>query len=352
MIKKYLLGGLKIIGVVFVIIILKTLYIGGVFKTLVNYNAGETTHIYTNMAGTEDMAFDTQNNLIYISSSNRWATMLKNENPLDGIYALNLSDSVISKPKKMLTTYSGDFHPHGISVVQQDSSTYVFAVNHNKKGNFIEKFIYKDGTLMHLKSYANALMFSPNDVAAVSDSTFYVSNDHGSKSGLSRLLEDYLQLPKSYVLYFDGRHYKHVVKGLKYANGVTYSPLKKQLYIATSTGQTIGIYKPLENGNLILQHYINTHTGVDNITIDAEGAIWTAAHPKLLKFTAHAKDSTKISPSEVLKIYQKPNGVYKTELVYLNDGSEISGSSVALKYNNLLFVGDVFEHKLLRIKLN
>ncbi|MCF6213459.1 MAG: SMP-30/gluconolactonase/LRE family protein [Flavobacteriaceae bacterium] len=352
MIKKYLKLSFKIIVTILVALVLKTLYLGGVFKTIINHNKGVTEHIYTNMAGTEDVALDSKNNLLYISSTNRWAITLKGENPLDGIYALDLTDSLNLSPKKMLTTYSGDFHPHGISVLQQEGSTYLFAVNHNKNGNFIEKFIYKNGTLMHLKSYSNRLMFSPNDVAAASKNTFYTTNDHGTKKGFSRVLEDYLQQSKSYVLYFDGQHYRPVIKDLQYANGVEISGDKKTLYVAESTGQKISVYAILDNGDVRLKHYINTHTGVDNITIDAQGAIWTAAHSKLLKFAGHAKDSTKFSPSEVLKIYQKPNGVYKTEQVYLNNGSEMSGSSVALKYKKFLFVGDVFAHKLLRIKLN
>lgn len=340
-------------GILLLILVFKTLYIGGVFKSIVDYNKGKTEFVFTNMAGTEDIAYDSKQNFLYISSSNRWSAMLKHQKPLDGIYALNLNDSLNTIPKKMLTTYSGEFHPHGISIIQQDSSTYIFVVNHNDKGSFVEKFILKNGTLMHLKSYKNDLMFSPNDIAAITDSTFYVTNDHGNQPGLKQTLENYLQLPKSYVLYFNGQIYKKVIEGLKYANGINISADKNEVYVATSTGQKFYIYKRESSGTLTLQHYINTHTGIDNITIEAKnGNIWVAGHPKLLQFTNHAKDSTKISPSEVIKIYKMPNGIYKQDQIYLNDGSEISGTSVAYKFNNYVFVGDVFQHKLLIVKLN
>jgi len=277
--------------------------------------------------------------------------MLKNENPLDGIYALNLSDSLNGAPKKILTTYSGDFHPHGMSVLQQEGSTYLFVVNHNKTGSYIEKFKFKNGTLMHLKSYANDLLFSPNDVTALTDSTFYVTNDHGSRTKLGTSLEAYLQLPKSYVVYFDGQHYKKVISHLRYANGLILSADKQKLYVATSTGQKILIYNLKANGDVSLQHYINTHTGNDNITVDAAGDLWIGAHPKLLKFTVHATDSTKISPSEVLRIHRQKNGIYKQKVYYLNDGVEMSASSVAYKFGDNIYVGDVFQHKLLRISL-
>jgi len=350
MVKKYLKIGLKLALLVVLIVLLKTLYIGGVFKNFANYNAGRITRIYTNMPGTEDLAYDAVHHLLFISSANRWATTLKHENPLDGIYALNM-DSLNQVPKKILTTYSGDFHPHGISVLQQEGSTYLFVVNHNKTGSYIEKFIFENGTLKHLKSYYNALLFSPNDVTAVTDSTFYASNDHGSKTSLGISLEAYLQLPRSYVVYFDGQNYTKVISKLKYANGVILSKDKTKLYVATSTGQKVLIYKRSNNGSLSLEHYINTHTGNDNITIDKNNNLWIGAHPKLLQFTGHAADSTKISPSEVLRIHRRDDGIYTQKVFYLNNGQEISGSSVAYKFGNNIFVGDVFQHKLLRIFL-
>jgi len=302
------------------------------------------------MPGTEDLDYDRVHNLLFISSANRWATTLKHQNPHDGIYALNL-DSINQTPKKIITTYKGDFHPHGISILQQEGSTYLFVVNHNKTGSYIEKFNYKNNTLIHLKSYANALLFSPNDVAAVTDSTFYATNDHGSKTAFGTTLEAYLQLPRSYVVYFDGHKYTKVISKLRYANGVILSKDKKQLFVATTTGQKILIYNRQKNGSLKLEHYINTHTGNDNITVAANGDLWIGAHPKLLKFTGHAKDSTKISPSEVLRIHRRDDGIYTQKVFYLNDGQEISGSSVAYKFGTNIFVGDVFQHKLLRINL-
>jgi len=349
MIKKYLYFIFKIFLVIFLILLLKTLYIGGVFKSIDNYNAGTMTHVYTNMPGTEDLAYDKVHNLLFISSANRWATTLQHENPLDGIYALNM-DSLNQVPKKILTTYSGDFHPHGISVLQQEGNTYLFVVNHNKTGSYIEKFKFENETLKYLKSYNSELLFSPNDVAALTDSTFYVTNDHGSKTKFGITLEAYLQLPRSYVVYFDGHRYKKVIKNLKYANGVILSQDKSRLFIATSTGQKILIYTVKPKGDLILKHFLNTHIGNDNITVEAAtGDLWVGAHPKLLKFTGHAKDSTKISPSEVLNIHREKNGIYTQTVYYLNDGHEISGSSVAYKFGNSIFVGDVFQQKLLRI---
>lgn len=47
-------------------------------------------------------------------------------------------------------------------------------------------------------------MHSPNDVIPVGPKAFYATNDHGGTSKWGRFLEEYLQLPRSFVLYYDG----------------------------------------------------------------------------------------------------------------------------------------------------
>ena len=87
--------------------------------------------------------------------------------------------------------------------------------------------------------------------------------------------------------------------------------------------------------------------GGDNIEIDTKGDIWIAAHPQLLKFVGHAADSSKLSPSQVLRIKQNSYGDYIVEEMYLNDGKELSGSSVAAVMENRLLIGAVFEPRFL-----
>ena len=70
-------------------------------------------------------------------------------------------------------------------------------------------------------------------------------------------------------------------------------------------------------------------------------------HPKLLKFLAHSKDHSKLSPSEIIKITYQGKGKAHLESIYLNDGSEISASTVGVSFKAQLLIGSVFEKHIL-----
>ena len=196
-------------------------------------------------------------------------------------------------------------------------------------------------------------MCCPNDVVAVAKNKFYVTNDHGSPKGLMRTLEEYLQIPRSYLLYFDGVAFSKVLEGIKYGNGVNISRNGQKIFLATTTGRTLLTFdRDRETGKLELADELNLKSGIDNISVDEDGNLWIGAHPKMLAFVGHAKDPHNPSPSQVLKLTPDGNGSYSVREIYLDDGNQLSGSSVAVHYKNELFVGAVFESKLLRATIN
>ena len=328
-----------------------TLYVAGSFKSIRPHVEGTIQRVIGNMPGTEDMDLDEDLGLLFISSSDRRKTLHGLDSD-DGIYLLSPDSS--DTPKRIPTTYAGDFHPHGISFLKINSTSWLFVVNHNNAGNFVEIFEYRRDTLFHIRSIAHEIMCCPNDVVAVNQDKFYVTNDHGTRAGFKRTMEDYLRLPFSYLLYYDGREFSKAYEGLRYGNGVNTSHDGSILYLTTTTGQNLLTFdRDLQTGKLKLRNKLHLKTGLDNIDVDSQGNLWIAAHPKLLAFVGHAKDPGKHSPSQVLKLI--PNaatGSYLVQEVYLDDGTNLSGSSIAVHYKNDLFVGVVFDSKLLRIKLN
>ncbi len=343
MMKKILLALLLLLAY----LVYNKLDSSGVFKEINNSFKGTVTQIYDNMLGTEDIDVDRENGWMFISASDRW-NLSEDRGAVDGIYLL-LPDST-DIPTKIPTTYEGGFHPHGISYFRQDSSSYLYVVNHNLEGDFIELFEYKNDTLFHKKSIEDETMCCPNDVVGVDTDRFYVTNDHGNATGIMRTIEDYAGLAQSYLLYYDHGVFSQAVDGLQYANGVDLSNDGTQLYVTHTTGGELLVMNRNQNtGELILNQTIDLETGVDNIDVDTQGNIWIGCHPQLLKFVGHSKDPEKLSPSQVLKI--SPSENYKVEEIYLNDGAEISGSSVGVQYNGDLYIGVVFESKLLRGKL-
>ena len=329
---------------VILIFIFKTLKDAGVFRTIENYTDGELQQSISGIPGPEDMDLDHSTNTLYISSTDRWNA--DQENSTNGIYRLDLPDGT---PGLMPITLKTAFNPHGIGLYHTSDATYLFAVNH-AEGDFVERFLIRNDSLIHEETFQHEWMCCPNDVAADGKRTFYVTNDHGIKNGFGRVLEDYLRLPKSYVLYYDGTAYGKVLEGLNYANGIAFSNDRSKLYVTeTTTGKLNSL--EMADGKVHQVHTLRLHTGVDNIYVDAMDRLWIGAHPKLFAFVAHSKDSTKSSPSEVLKLIPQGDS-FTVEQVYLNTGEELSGSSVALWHDGELFVGAVFQSTILRIGQN
>jgi len=331
--------------------ILNTLYSAGVFKTLKPHLEGTIKTIYTTMPGTEDLDIDYQKGLLFVSSTDRWE-QLKGKPVEGGIYLLQLDSGIA--PRKLPTTYKGVFRPHGISFFSKEGGDYLFVVNHRSDDDsYVELFQFKNDTLFYKKSFSDRLLFSPNDVVGVDSNQFYVTNDHGTKKGKGRMAEDYLRLPWSYLLYYNGAQFTKAYEGLTYGNGVNVSNDGSKLYVTHTTGRELLTFsRNKQTGELKLLDKLNLESGLDNIHVDDEGNLWIASHPKMLKFIGHAKDSINKSPSQVFKLTPATNGTdYTVEEVYLNEGEQLSGSSVAVQYKNELLVGVVFDHKVLRATL-
>ena len=346
--KKFL----AILILVVAFFLIKLFYQAGQFKTIDAHFEGTVTHIYRNMAGPEDLQLDYISGNMFISSATRRQPEGSDNNPdsyQDGIYLLNIHQDKI--PELLPNTYEGEFHPHGISLLRKDSTVYLFAVNHNDKGDFVESFRFNNDTLEHLVSYSSPKMCCPNDLIATDIDKFYITNDHGTKSGLMRVIEDYLRMPRASLLYFDGEAFAKAAGPFNYANGVNMSPDRSRLYLAATTGGSVVVFDVKDDGTLQRKGTTDLGTGVDNIDVDEAGNLWIGAHPKLLDFVNHAKDSTKYSPSQVLKLTPVGDCDFTVEEIYLNDGSEISGSSTAVYYKNELFVGVVLDHTMLRASL-
>ncbi|MBW1813499.1 MAG: hypothetical protein JRJ39_07440 [Deltaproteobacteria bacterium] len=86
---------------------------------------------------------------------------------------------------------------------------------------------------------------------------------------------------------------------------------------------------------------------MDNIEIDSSGGLWIGAHPRLLDFVAHAKDPSRLSPSQILYLSPKPSGGFTIKEVYLNKGDELSAASVAAVRGRRMLIGSVFDPKIL-----
>lgn len=338
-----------ILAMVLVGLVIKTFYDAGEFREIRPHFNGQA-EVIGGVLSSEDITIHPQSAMAFISSDDRRAHHpgSKTRARQGAIFGFELRSSD-PRLKNLTADFNKELNPHGISLwTAADGALSVFVVNHRRDGHFVEIFDYRDGKLIHRKSVSGSLMHSPNDVLAVGDNTFYVTNDHGSTTELGRMFEDYLQLARSYVLFFDGDNFRKVAEGFAYANGINMSPDGQTVYVAATVGQKIYVFdRDRTTGDLSQRTVIEAGTGVDNIETDSRGNLWIGSHPKLLTFVKHSKDPAVLAPSQVIKVEEMAGGNYEVSEIYMSNGRPLSASSVAAVFKNYLLIGAVFEERFL-----
>ncbi len=329
---------------------LKTVRQSGSFKTIENSFSGSVKTI-EGFPGVEDITIDQTTGIAFLSSDDRWANILHKKPVKGALYSLNLNDSIPQPVNLTLDFPQNDFHPHGISLfTTEDGRKIIFVVTHRDNNqDAIEIFEYKNDSLQHRESITDKLIISPNDVVGTGERKFYFTNDHNEKASAWRYIKDLLTIGTGNIGYFEGQDVRSTLQEeILYANGINISNDGKQLYVASPSSQKILLYdRDIASGGLTKSSEIDTNTGVDNIEIDADGNLWVGCHPQLLKFLSHAKDEAALAPSEIIQLKNLGNGKFEQSTVYLNDGTEISASSVGAVYKNKLLIGPVFQRHFL-----
>jgi len=336
--------------------------LAGELKSIDPHFAGSCRQV-EGVVGPEDIAIAPGSTIAYISADDRRASLAGRPVP-GAIFTYDLADPR-AVPTNATPQADASFHPHGIGTwVAPDGRMLLFVVNHPGASLFgetmgpgpahtIEVFERTaDGKLAHKRRIAGDELISPNDIAPVGEDRFYVTNDHGSSSGLGRKLEEYLRLPRANVLYYDGKRFVEVADDLRYANGIAVSADGAKLFVATITSFAVSVFdRDAATGALTPAEEIDVGTGPDNIEIDAAGDLWIGAHPQLLTFASYAKDPTVLSPSQVLRVTRGRDGRFEVTEMFLSRGDDLSGSSVAAWRDGRLLIGSVFDRHFLDCRI-
>ncbi len=334
-----ILAGLVIAVTAFV---LHTLYLAGSFRTIEPHFAGSCEAV-EGVVGGEDITIDPEYPIAYISGYDRRAAMARQPHQ-GGIFRYHLEEENAT-PERLNIEPLDDFRPHGISLFKDDDGNRsLFVINHGGDQSTIEIFAIEDDDLVHRRTIRDPMITSPNNLHAVSHDQFYVTNDHGARSDLGRTLENYLRLPLANVVFFDGHEFGEAASGLRFANGVNQSPDGKTLYVAGTIEPGIYVYdrNPVSH-ELDYRHTIKLQTHPDNIEMDSDGNLWVGGISKLLAFVTHVDDPDHPVPAEVIRITPLAGDDYEITQVYMNDGSELSASSVAAVRGSRLLIGPVMD---------
>ena len=344
----YVVGAVVLAAAGFV---LRTMHSAGQFKTLEPHFSGSCT-VVPGIPGAEDITIHPRTGVAYITSADR-RSVLAGGNGRGGIYAYELK-AESPQLRNLTPAANEDFHPHGLSLyVGEDGRDVLYVVNHAGGQHTIEIFDLVGDGLSHRGTLSDPLLVSPNDLVAVGQDRLYVTNDHANAPGFARQMEDYLRRAISTVVFYDGERFVEAASGLRYPNGVNVSKDGKTLYVASTTGGTVSVFR-IDPESPVLEERgaIETGTGLDNIEIDREDALWIGAHPKLLTFVQHTSDASRIAPSQVIRITAPGSDAPRVEEVLLSLGEDLSGSSVAAVRGERLLVGSVMDDGILDCRIS
>lgn len=119
--------------------------------------------------------------------------------------SLHVIDPKTMKAEKLeLDNFHGPFVTHGIDVISDPEreggqAVYIFAINHvpdavvyGKTHSQVEIFHYEIGSrsARHIRSVWDPAMTTPNDILALSPTSFFATNDHHYATGWKRKVED------------------------------------------------------------------------------------------------------------------------------------------------------------------
>ena len=341
--KSILFSGLILI----VLFLFNVFWSTGFFRTIENKFEGEIFK-QIKLKGAEDITVSHIDSFAIISSTAR-KSFPNIEQERGGLYFLDLKNKNF-KLIHLTNNFKKPFAPHGISIFKKNNYYIIAAINHTLDGEFIEIFKLTGTKLTHQKSLKHKLIFSPNDIVLLDENKFYFTNDHKYRKGLNRLAEDYLGLSLSNVIYFDGMRFFEVANEIAFANGINVDSKRNLVFVASVRKFLVKVYKKNIDNSLTFIEDINCNTGVDNIEFDSENNLWIGAHPSLLHFNFYANGNKKISPSEIIKIKYFDKENYEIEQIYMESGNNMSGSTVAATFGNLILMGNVMDNKFLILK--
>jgi len=321
----------------------------GMFRALEPQMAGQCT-IVPGVVGPEDHTIDPETGIVYLSGYDRVSAIGGSPKP-GAIWTYDLNDPE-AVPVNATPDADAGFQPHGISLyIGEDGSRRLFVINHGNNEQAVDIFDVGEGSLQKVTTVTGELLRTPNDLVAVSPEAFYFSNDHRFLADdFMRPFEDFLGLPMTDAVLFDGTDFRTVAPSVKGANGINVSADGETLYLSAARGGAVHVYdRDLSSGDLTYRKTIELPGLPDNIELLPDGQLLVALHPKALELLAHFGDPTQKAPSHIVKVDPESGNV---ETIFLSLGEDLSAASTGAIFKDRLIVGAIIESKFLDCDLS
>jgi arylesterase/paraoxonase len=297
----------------------------------------------------EDIQIDRDSAIAYLSVLDRRA-VYEGKDATGTITKVDLKSAHMRRTPAVSGAPEG-FRPHGLSLfTDADGAQRLFVINHPAgKPHTVEIFERaKDKTFEHSETITNPWLLDPNAIVAVGPRQFYVVNTFGSPPGVRRTFEFAFRLASASIVYYDGEVMREVGEPVALGTGIAASADGGRVYVSEANAHRLRVYsRDSASGDLELFQNVNIFSAGDNLSIAEDGAIWVAAHPRPIQLIRHLRDPNELSPTQVMRIAADPQTEDRISEIYMDDGSGISGGSVAAVLDQRMFIGSLTEPKIL-----
>jgi arylesterase / paraoxonase len=333
--------------------VIEMLRYGGAFASVDHDFGGRCREL--NLAGSsEHIQIDRRRGVAYLSLLDRDEAAAAVTGTIT-LLDLNLAELA---PRAAMSYDPPEFRPQGMSLWQEDGRpARLFVVSHHADGSHVVEIADQTSSgFAPTRTVRDAAFTRPVAIAAAGPEQFYVVNAP-LQSQSSETLDLLRRSGNATLVYYDarsgGKSARVLASDLARPAGLALSADGSRLYVAESIAKALRVYaRDRANGNLSLEETIELGSAPANLDIDEDGVIWIAAQPKLLRLAAHARDSRKRAPTQVLRFDPRASGAQRSRQVYLDDGRQLSAGTVAARWRDEFLVGALLDKKVLVCKPN
>ena len=316
------------------------------------------------VVGIEDMVLDRAGERLILSAYNRRAVEAARargvQPPRGGLFTLALDalDADLLTAARLPVTGDGGFawFPHGIGISETGGSRRLLVVNRVFDGEGDGQADGADADLLVLdlddagaavmRRIQSGKLCRANDAEFAGGDTALVTVDHAACPLFDAWMERIFSRPRSGVLRvdLDTGTIDRVLDGIAYANGIEVDPVRGEVHVAASRGHEVITWSLAEvlAGEAKPLRRVTVPGGPDNLVLDEDGSLFTAAHPNLFALFLHMLDMRGIPGSTVVGIL--PDGTARTLLGA--DDALPGAATTALRAGDRLVVSSAWDKRI------